>query len=52
MVCIVGLKDEMQEGACEMMDAMKKKGIHCWLLSGDSRESTLNVGKRLSQTEF
>jgi Cu2+-exporting ATPase len=49
---VIGLEDNIREGAYQAVRQMQKQGIKCWLITGDSREVAGNVAEDLGMSGF
>uniref|UniRef100_A0A0K0F2K1 Probable phospholipid-transporting ATPase VA (inferred by orthology to a human protein) n=1 Tax=Strongyloides venezuelensis TaxID=75913 RepID=A0A0K0F2K1_STRVS len=45
---VVSIEDRLQDGVPETIVALKKAGIHVWVLTGDKYETALNVARSCS----
>ena len=41
---VTAIEDEIQEGVPETIATLMKGGIKVWVLTGDKRETAINVG--------
>ena len=39
-----GIEDKLQEGVPETIDDLMKAGIRIWMLTGDKKETAINIG--------
>lgn len=46
-ICIIGLKDELNEGIDNLIDFSKDAGINVWMLTGDSKENALSISSNI-----
>ncbi|PVV02336.1 hypothetical protein BB560_003215 [Smittium megazygosporum] len=42
---ITAVEDRLQEGVPETIEALKRAGIHIWMLTGDKIETAINIAK-------
>ena len=38
------IEDKLQDGVCEAIQKLRKAGIKMWMLTGDKRETAINIG--------
>ncbi|QLG72431.1 hypothetical protein HG535_0D01390 [Zygotorulaspora mrakii] len=38
------IEDKLQEGVAESIEKIRRAGIHMWMLTGDKRETAINIG--------
>ena len=41
---VTAIEDEIQEGVPETIDTLMRGGIKVWVLTGDKRETSVNIG--------
>lgn len=41
---VTAIEDKLQEGVCEAIDKIRRAGIRMWMLTGDKRETAINIG--------
>lgn len=46
-ICVIGLKDEINEGIDNLIDFSKDAGINVWMLTGDSKENALSISSSI-----
>ncbi|CUM62818.1 uncharacterized protein PRCAT00000376001 [Priceomyces carsonii] len=44
MIGATAIEDKLQKGVCEAIDKLRKAGIKMWMLTGDKRETAINIG--------
>lgn len=47
LLCIIGLKDELNEGIDDLLSFSERAGINVWMLTGDSKENALSVASSI-----
>lgn len=52
MIAAIGVEDSLRQGAREMLEFFKKRGIEPVILSGDSKEAVLDLAQRLEIERF
>ncbi|AAS53183.1 AFL191Wp [Eremothecium gossypii ATCC 10895] len=40
----IGIEDKLQEGVPDAIDKLRRAGIKMWMLTGDKRETAINIG--------
>jgi magnesium-transporting ATPase (P-type) len=44
LVGVTGLEDKLQDGVSETVNSFRESGIKVWVLTGDKRETAINIG--------
>ncbi|SFT45466.1 Cu2+-exporting ATPase [Lishizhenia tianjinensis] len=52
VLALIGIRDEIKEGAKSVLDDLKASGIDIYMMSGDSQATTAVVAKELGLTHF
>ena len=52
LIGIIGLSDEIREESKGAVDELKKRGIKCWMITGDNRETAEMVAEELGMDGF
>lgn len=44
LIGATAIEDKLQEGVPDAIDSMLRAGIHVWMITGDKRETAINIG--------
>ncbi|KAI9291157.1 phospholipid-translocating P-type ATPase [Neoconidiobolus thromboides FSU 785] len=48
LLCAIALEDQLQDGVPDTIFKLQKAGIKIWVLTGDKRETAINIGRSCS----